>query len=201
MLQEIIIKSIQPNKKPQYLKTKIVKIQRGQKTFTWEVLNQKDSVHIFIDNIETKEIILVKQKRVPVLINDDRNNGEVIELCAGLIDKKGKSITKIAIEEVEEEVGYEITKKDIKLIKKFKSAVGSSGSNSFLFFAKVNESMKISDGGGLEDEDIEVLRIKYDDINSFINNEDIDTDVITSFAIQHWSINNILEKIQKNKGK
>jgi UDP-sugar diphosphatase len=40
-----------------------------------------------------------------------------------------------------------------------------------LYFAKVDESMKVSDGGGIEDEDIEVVYIPQTQAKSFMLDE------------------------------
>jgi len=160
-LKKVTIISKEDNKEPKFIKTMSVKAKReGGKEFYWEATKQMNSVHILVDNIETQEIILVKQVRIPVLLNDDSQNGEVIELCAGIIDKDC-SLEQIAKEEVEEELGYDVPLENIISHKVFKSSVGTSGTNAYTYFCEVTEEMKVSEGGGIESEDIELIRIPY----------------------------------------
>lgn len=66
------------------------------KILSWEILESHSTVHILVDNIETKEILLVKQPRIPVLLRDQSQLGLCVETCAGLIDKEGKNPFEIA---------------------------------------------------------------------------------------------------------
>lgn len=192
-LKKVYIISKEDNKKPKFIKTQLIKAKRGDgEEFFWESTKQMDSVHILVDNIETKEIMLVKQVRIPVLINDDEFDGEVFELCAGLVDKDC-SIKQIAKEEVLEEMGYDVETNTIKEIKKLKSAVGTSGANSYSFTVDVTEDMKVSKGGGLDNEDIEIVRIPYSEVNNFLNGKS-HTDAITMFVLTRWTISNLLKK-------
>jgi UDP-sugar diphosphatase len=195
-LKKVTIISKEDNKEPKFIKTMFIRAEREGKEFTWEVTKQMDSVHILIDNIETKEIILVKQVRVPVLLNDTSNNGEMIELCAGLVDKDC-SLEQIAKEEVLEEIGYNVPVENIKLKRKLKSSVGTSGTTSYLYTTEITENMKVSEGGGLESEDIEIIKVPYSNVESFIG-QLTHIDAITLYAIKEWQIDNVLREI-KNK--
>jgi len=151
------IKKITYNEKFKYIKPKKVYAERDDgREVIWECIDGFDSVHIGVYNEDTEEFLFVKQKRIPVILNDE-NNEYVIECCAGICDKD-IPIIEIAKEEVQEELGYKV--KEIELIANIKSDVGRSGNDTYLFIAIVNEGLKIDEGGGLEDEDIEVIRIK-----------------------------------------
>lgn len=182
-MKPVIIKSSEQNNNPQFIKTKKIIFERDGKEFAWEMVERHDSVHILVNNTETKELIMVKQVRIPVLVNDNSQNGEVYEMCAGLVDKDKDSF-QISKEEIEEEMGYCVDKEKIEYIRCLKSGVGSSGNNSHAFYVEVNESEKVSEGGGLEDEDIEVIRIKYEDLNDFITGE-VHTDAMTMFLVMY----------------
>jgi len=199
-LKKVTIISKEDNKEPKFIKTMSVKVKRdGGEEFYWESTKQMDSVHILVDNIETKEIILVKQVRIPVLLNDDSKNGEVIELCAGLVDKNC-SLEQVAKEEVEEEIGYDVPLKNITSHKVFKSSVGTSGTNAYTYFCEVTENMKVSEGGGLESEDIELIKIPYQEVSQYFDS-DIHTDAITTCIVNEWLIKNILREYKENKAK
>lgn len=180
------------NLNPFYLKTKKLVfsfIDNPEKIFNWELLDSHDTVHIMVDNVETKELILAKQCRIPVLLKDQSQEGLCVEACAGLIDKEGKSPLTIAKEEVEEELGYLVNESDISLIKQAKSGLGTSGNNIYYYSVQVTEQNKINNGGGTENENIEVYRLKYEDIQNFIAS-DIHTDSTTLFLLTNWLFNN-----------
>lgn len=189
-MKKIEITSISSNESPKYVKTQLVVAEREDGfQINWEMVNSHDSVHILVQNTDTRELLLVKQIRIPVLVNDDSNAGEVFELCAGIIDKDIPLI-EIAKEEVLEELGYDIPVSNVRFMRNIKNGVGSAGRTSSLFHAIIEEQHKVSEGGGLENEDIEIIRIGYDDVQSFLENHDIHTDAITLFALTHWCYSN-----------
>ena len=83
----------------------------------------------------------------------------LIETCAGLLDKDHPEVA--IRRETEEETGYKIDQ-----VQKVFEAYMSPGSVTeilYFFVARYTKEMKISEGGGLEEEDenIEVLEIPY----------------------------------------
>ena len=66
--------------------------------------------------------------------------------------------------------GHLKMKKKIK-ITSFYTNVGISGACQYLFFAKIDESMKIHDGGGINDEQIEVMYLPSEEAEEFIFDE------------------------------
>uniref|UniRef100_A0A915DYS0 Nudix hydrolase domain-containing protein n=2 Tax=Ditylenchus dipsaci TaxID=166011 RepID=A0A915DYS0_9BILA len=105
---------------------------------------EKESVMVFIYHRVDKRIILVKQFRPTV-------NGDVIEMCAGLMDKN-KTPVETAKEEILEECGYDVQLEDIIHLKTYLTGIGISGPPQYLFYCEVDESMKAADGGGLKEE-------------------------------------------------
>ncbi len=96
---------------------------------------------------KSKEIILIKQFRVPL-------NNYVIEFPAGLIDE-GESIEKAALRELKEETGYK--GKVIHISSKLSSSAGIS---SEIIYMVVVDILGEPQSQNLEDsEDIEVLKI------------------------------------------
>ena len=91
-------------------------------------------------------------------------------MCAGLVDKN-KSLEEIAQEEIDEECGYCVDLKDIIKITSFYTNVGISGACQYLFFAKIDESMKIHNGGGINDEQIEPIFLPIENSEKFIFDE------------------------------
>ena len=146
-----------------------VTFEQNGKNKSWEAVRSHDSVAILLYHEEKKAFLLVKQFRMPVYLNDNSKTF-TYELCAGLIDKD-KSIEEIVVEEIDEECGYSVDIKDIKRVTSFYTNVGISGGCQYLYYAKINESMKIHDGGGINDEQIELYFLPTDEIDDFIFDE------------------------------
>ena len=51
--------------------------------------------------------------------------GITLELCAGIVDKEGKSLAEIAAEEVEEECGYHVDLNQVEFVQTFRGAIGT----------------------------------------------------------------------------
>ncbi|MEZ4694506.1 MAG: NUDIX hydrolase [Aliarcobacter sp.] len=146
-----------------------VTFEQNGKNKSWEVVRSHDSVAILLYHEEKDAFLLVKQFRMPVYLNDNSKTF-TYELCAGLIDKD-KSIEEIVIEEIDEECGYRVKVKDINRVTSFYTNVGISGGCQYLYYAKINESMKIHEGGGINDEQIELHFLPIDEVDDFIFDE------------------------------
>ncbi|MCG3651015.1 NUDIX domain-containing protein [Aliarcobacter butzleri] len=152
-----------------FIKPLKVTFNLNGKRKTWEAVRSHDSVSILLYHTQKNAILLVKQFRVPVYLND-KSQTFTYELCAGLVDKE-KSLEEIAIEEIDEECGYEVNKKDIQKVTSFFTNVGISGAKQHLYFAKIDENMRIHDGGGVNDEQIELYFLPINSIDEFIFDE------------------------------
>jgi len=163
------IDSITKLDNPKFIKPiKLNYTQKGKKK-EWEAVISHDSVSILLWHEEKKAFVLVKQFRPPVL-NANKKDGMMYELCAGIVDKDMPNI-QIAKEEVLEECGYDIPLENIKKINSFYTNVGISGALQTIYYAVCNDSMKVNDGGGLEEEEIEVIYIPYDEAKEFLFDE------------------------------
>lgn len=146
-----------------------VTFSQNGKAKTWEAVRSHDSVAILLYHKEKEAFLLVKQFRAPVYLND-KTKTFTYELCAGLIDKN-KSIEEIVIEEIDEECGYKVHIDNILKISSFYTNVGISGGRQHLYFASIDESMKIHNGGGVNDEQIELYFLPINSIDEFIFDE------------------------------
>lgn len=146
-----------------------VTFNQNGKEKSWEAVRSHDSVAILLYHEEKDSFVLVKQFRAPVYLND-KTKTFTFELCAGLIDKD-KSIEEIVIEEIDEECGFEVQKKDILKITSFHTNVGISGAKQHLYFAKINDSMKKHNGGGINDEEIELHFLPLNECEEFVFDE------------------------------
>ncbi|WP_321779220.1 NUDIX hydrolase [Sulfurimonas sp.] len=183
------IDSITKLQNPKFvIPVKINYTQNGKKK-EWESVKTIDCVSILIYHKTKKAFVLVKQLRIPVLHANEKD-GMMYELCAGLIDKD-TSIVQIAKEEILEECGYDIPVQNLQKITSFYTSVGISGTKQTLFYAECDETMKVNNGGGLEDEEIEVIYLPINKAKEFMFDEDKQKtpSMIMSF---YWFFDNIL---------
>lgn len=136
---------------------------------TWDFIESLDSVAILLYHQQKDSLLFVKQFRPAVFVSQQK--GYTYELCAGLVDKEGKTLEQIACEEVYEECGYRT--QNLRKITEFGTSVGNSGAKQTLFYATITEDDKISQGGGIDGEVIETIFIKVKDLEEFLFNEDI----------------------------
>jgi len=151
--------------KPNFVKPKRVEFEIDGKQKRWEVLDVHDSVAILLYHEDRDDLIVVKQFRLPLYLKN--SDGYTHELCAGLIDKD-KSLEEIAREEILEECGYDVPIESIQKVAEFFTAVGFAAGKQTLFFCKVNDIHKVSEGGGIDDEDIEVIYIPVSKAKEFM---------------------------------
>lgn len=134
----------------------------------WDMVEVHDSVAIILYHEERQSLVVVKQFRPPVYLKN--NDGYTYELCAGIVDKE-KSLVEIAHEEILEECGYHVPLEEIKRVTSFYTAVGFAGSVQTLYAARINESMRINEGGGVGVESIEVIEIPLSEAKEFVLDE------------------------------
>ncbi len=157
--------------------------QDGQEK-SWDILHSHDSVSIMIYEKHLEAFVIVKQFRPAVFMRN--NDGYMYELCAGLVDKPKKTLEQIAAEEVFEECGYEISPNRLTKITTFYTSVGISGAKQTIFFVEVDQNDKHSLGGGIEDENIEVLYLKKDKALDFIYDDTYYKTPALAFAINYF---------------
>jgi UDP-sugar diphosphatase len=175
---------LKPLEKSQYLFPYLATYNQGSKQKTWEIVKVGDSVAILLYHQQKDAFVVVKQFRPPVYANGHKN-GMSVELCAGLVDKP-LSLEQIVIEEVEEECGYKITSKDIQKITSFYTSVGFAGSKQTLYYAVIDESMRVSKGGGIDDEMIEVLFLSQNEAKALMFDEESVKTPGLLFAFSWW---------------
>ena len=156
-------------KDTKYIHPLKVTFSQNGRNKTWEAVKSHNSVAVLLYHVEKKAFLLVKQFRVPVFLNDSSKTF-TYELCAGLVDKD-KSLEEIAQEEIDDECGYFVELNDIIKITSFYTNVGISGACQYLFFAKIDDSMKIHNGGGVNDEEIELMFLPIEQSDEFIFDE------------------------------
>lgn len=120
-----------------------------------EVLSKKNAVAGLVFNTETKKYILVSQWR-------PGSSSTLVEIVAGTLDVPGEDPRDAMAREIEEEIGYKLD--SIKLIDECYMSPGGSSEIITIYYCEV--SNKVSNGGGLEYEDIDVVEMTKEDIFS-----------------------------------
>ncbi|PAF53537.1 NUDIX hydrolase [Helicobacter sp. 13S00482-2] len=167
-----------------YIKpTRMKYIENGKKK-VWDIIDSHDSVSIILYHQDFDSFLIVRQFRPAVYAKNQ--DGYTYELCAGLVDKKDKTIEQIASEEIFEECGYNVKVNDLKKIGSFFASTGISGSKQTIFFATITEENKLTMGGGIDDECIDVLFLPLSKAQEFINDESIAKTPALAYAIKWY---------------
>ena len=153
-----------------------------------ECYDRGDGAAILLYNPTKKTVILTKQFRMPSYLNGN-SNGMMIEVCAGLLDENNPEAC--IIKEVEEETGFKIT--NPKKVFELYSTPGAVTERIYYFIAEYNDGMKISAGGGLEEEheEIEVLEIDFETALTMVSKGEIN-DAKTVVLLQYAKLNNLV---------
>ena len=169
--------------KGKFLELKEVFFDYFGKKRRWEVCSSHNSVSVLIYDRDLDSLIMVRQFRLPVYLKN--NDGYTLELCAGLCDKDKCNI-EIAKEEILEECGYDVDVKNIQRITSTWASVGSSAANQEIFYVEVDQGMKVNEGGGIDDEDIEIVKIPASEVYEKIFDESVVLTPGAKFAMLWW---------------
>jgi ADP-ribose pyrophosphatase len=156
-----------------FLKLDKVTYQRGECKFPMEVINRGDSVAGLLFNTSTEKYIFVKQFRPGA-------GEELIEIIAGTMDVEGEKPEETLRREILEETGFIMT--SCELICSSYSSPGGSTEKIYIFNA-VTDGNKSGTGGGVEDEDIEIIEFTADEIAK--NFDILSRDLKTCLALIH----------------
>ncbi|PIO69180.1 hydrolase, NUDIX family [Teladorsagia circumcincta] len=150
-----------------YLKGVKFSFTQNNRRRSFDLALRHCSVATLLYHKDLKKFVFVKQFRPAVLVGHilrqpenfgkklseirwsdyEARHGYTLELCAGLIDKN-LSTVEIMKEEIEEECGYAVKNEDIHLIATFSIAAHESGGIQYLYYTEIDDSMKITEGGG-----------------------------------------------------
>ena len=135
-----------------------------------EAYDRGNGSTILLYNKQKSTIILTRQFRLPSYVNGN-SDGMLIEACAGLLDQNNAE--DCIKKETEEETGFRI--ENVKKIYEAYMSPGSVTEILYIFVGEYEDSMKVSTGGGLteEQENIEVLEIKFDKAIQMIESGEI----------------------------
>lgn len=151
-----------------------------------EAYDRGNGATILLYNIANRTVILTRQFRLPTYINGNPD-GMLTETCAGLLDYDNPEDE--IKRETEEETGYVIS--SVKKVYEAYMSPGSVTERLYFFIAEYTADMKTGTGGGVEDEDIEVMEIPFDDAMQMLVDGRIQ-DGKTIILLQHLALNKIL---------
>jgi len=178
------ITKISPLINPKFIKPMLIEYEQKGVKKLWEAVESHDAVSILLWHKQKNAFILVKQLR-PAVFNANPRDGYMYELCAGIVDKE-LSLKEIAQEEILEECGYDIPLDSISKISSFYTSVGMSGAAQTLYYAQVEEHMYVNAGGGLNDEEIEVIYLSVTETKKFMFDESFQKTPGMMMAFYWW---------------
>jgi GDP-mannose pyrophosphatase NudK len=153
-----------------------------------EAYDRGNGATILLYNRANQTVILTCQFRMPTYLNGNAD-GYLIETCAGLLDRDNPE--DCIRKETEEETGYKIT----SVQKAFEAYMSPGSVTEILYFftAEYTKDMKVSDGGGLEEETehIEVLELPFNKALQMLKTGEI-KDAKTMMLLQYAQINGLL---------
>ena len=153
-----------------------------------EAYDRGNGATILLYNKADKTVILTRQFRMPTYLNGNES-GYLIECCAGLLDKDNPE--ECIKRETEEETGYKVS--DVKKVFEAYMSPGSVTEILYFFVAEYTKEMKVSDGGGIEEEseNIEVLELPFQQALDMISTGEI-KDAKTIMLLQYAQINKLI---------
>lgn len=121
-----------------------------------EVYDRGNGATVLLYNRQKHSVVLVRQFRVATWVNGNAN-GMLIETCAGLLDddEPEACIRKEAIEET----GYQVS--NVRKVFQLYMSPGGVTEIVHFFIAEYDDRLRDNAGGGVDDEDIDVLELPF----------------------------------------
>ncbi len=153
-----------------------------------EAYDRGNGATVLLYSKKKQTVILISQFRMPTYLNGNMS-GMMVEACAGLLD--GDDPQTCVIKEAEEESGFRVSKVE-KIFEAYMSP-GAVTEIVHFYIAEYHDSDKVSEGGGLADEqeDITVLEVDFKKAMGMISSGEI-KDAKTIMLLQHLKINDIM---------
>ncbi|MDB5269007.1 MAG: GDP-mannose pyrophosphatase [Hymenobacter sp.] len=162
-----------------------------RKNGTWETQSREaydrgNGAVILLHDPATDHVILTRQFRLPTFVNGNPT-GMLIEACAGLLDDEHPDTA--IIRETEEETGYRLTHVE-KVMEAYMSP-GSVTERLFFYLAEYSAATEQHAGGGIEEEEIEVLEMALPAALAMVKTGEIQ-DGKTIMLLQHLRLQQLL---------
>lgn len=152
-----------------------------------EVYDRGNGGTVLLYNRQKQTVVLVRQFRVATWVNGNAD-GRLIESCAGLLDNDGPEVC--IRKEVMEETGFCLG----EVRKLFELYMSPGGVTELIHFyiAEYQDEQRINEGGGVEDEDIEVLELPFALALERVKSGEI-CDAKTVILLQYLEISNLMK--------
>ncbi|WP_304163704.1 GDP-mannose pyrophosphatase NudK [Lonsdalea britannica] len=150
-----------------------------------EVYDRGNGATILLYNREKGRVVLTRQFRLPTYLNGNES-GMLLEACAGMLDDHSPEAC--VRHEAIEETGYVV--RDVE--KLFEAYMSPGGVTEIIHFfaAQYDESLRDNRGGGIDDEDIEVVELPFTEAVAMMKDgriKDAKTIMLLQYAqIQGW---------------
>ncbi|APZ07516.1 GDP-mannose pyrophosphatase NudK [Kosakonia cowanii] len=122
-----------------------------------EVYDRGNGATILLYNREKQSVVLIRQFRIASWVNGNES-GMLIEACAGLLDDDEPEVC--IRKEAVEETGYQVG--EVRKVFELYMSPGGVTEIVHFFVAEYSDAQRANDGGGVEDEDIEVLELPFE---------------------------------------
>jgi nudix-type nucleoside diphosphatase (YffH/AdpP family) len=147
-----------------------------------ETYDRGNGAVILLYNSVSDKVILTRQFRFPTYVNGNPS-GMLIEACAGLLDLDNPEVA--IIRETEEETGFILSK--VEKVMEVYMSPGSVTEKLFFYFAEYSDDMQKNDGGGVEEEEIDVLEMPFSQALEMMKTGEI-KDAKTIMLLQHYQL-------------
>jgi nudix-type nucleoside diphosphatase (YffH/AdpP family) len=153
-----------------------------------ETYDRGNGATVLLHSRHTGNVVLTRQFRMPVFVNG--HDGMLIEAAAGLLDNATPE-ERIRLE-AEEETGYRVS--NIRKVFEAYMSPGSVTEKLYFYLGEYDASMRVNDGGGIEDEgeDLEVLEMPLETALQLVKSGEI-VDGKTIMLLQHLALSEITE--------
>jgi nudix-type nucleoside diphosphatase (YffH/AdpP family) len=134
-----------------------------------ETYDRGNGATLLLYQLASRKVVLIRQFRFPAYVNG--HDGMLVEAPAGLLDKATPEQRIRA--EAEEETGYRVG--EVRKVFEAFMSPGSVTEKLYFFVAEFDDTLKVSEGGGIADEgeDIEVLELGFDEAMAMIQRGEI----------------------------
>jgi GDP-mannose pyrophosphatase NudK len=171
------------------LKKVTFRVRRGDgttQTQSREAYDRGNGATILLYSKPRGTVVLTRQFRLPTYVNGNAS-GMLIEACAGLLDRDNAEdcIRKEAMEET----GYAV--REVRKIFEAYMSPGSVTEILHFFVAEYSPEQQQGSGGGVDEEDIEVLEVPFEHALAMIDNGEI-KDGKTIMLLQYALIHGLL---------
>lgn len=151
-----------------------------------EAYDRGNGATILLHNPQTGTVILTRQFRLPTYVNGNPS-GMLIEACAGLLDNDHPDDA--IRRETEEETGFRI--KSVEKIMEAYMSPGSVTEKLFFYLAEYSADTERLLGGGIDDEEIDILEMPLAQAMELVRTGDI-MDGKTIMLLQYLQLRQLM---------